>query len=476
MRPLDILAGEELERIHQATLDVLEHTGFLIQHAATRDRLDGIGCTVRGDRVLMSADLVARALESAPSEFTLHGRKSENDCPLVQGRSYALSTSGSPFVIDVRTGERRSALVGDVADFARLVDALPHSHMVSPPTPKDVEPEIVSPVRVATMLRNTTKPMRVIVESGVEVRYILQVAAVAHGGLEAFRARPQLQISVSPLSPLTLSEEATQAIVETAEAGVPLGVVPAPMVGATGPMSLAGCLVQQNAEVLGGIVIAQTVNPGTPVVYESRLTIMDMRSGQSIWGNPEVALTNAAAAQLARYYGVPGSVTAFGTSAKGMDDQNGFERAFNLLAAVMAGASILGAMGAGDNVLHTSVELIVLDDELVAWVDKLMRGMRVDDESLAVTAIHEAVMGDGSFLALRHTRDFLRGGEIWTPALSDRLNYEVWDQEGRPTIQQRARAKALELLANHEVEPLPEDVDREIDAVIDDARAELVVV
>lgn len=473
MKFFEVLNPEDLDGIHAATMEVLGRTGMLIQDAGARERLEAAGCGLRGERITFPADLVARAIESSPAEFSLCGRKPEHDCPLVPGRFYTVSTTGSPFVIDHETGERRHALVKDVADLTRLVDALPNTHMASPATPKDVEPEIVTPVRVATMLRNTTKPVRVAVESGDEVRYSLKVAAAVHGDMEALRARPQVQISVSPLSPLTLSGDSTRALVEAASAGVPLGVIPAPIVGATGPMSLAGSLVQQNAEILAGLVLAQVVNPGAPVIYEPRLTVMDMRTGQSIWGNPEIALTAVASAQMARYYKIPGSVTAFGSSARAMDDQNGFERALTLLPAAQSGANVLASLGAGDNVIHTSAELIVLDDEIMAWVTRFMRGIGVGEEAFGVAAIHEAVMGEGSFLALDHTRKYMRAGEVWSPRLSDRRNYSDWDRDGRPTMQQHARARVTEILATHVVAPLSDDIEREIDEVIAEARADL---
>lgn len=476
MRLLEVLTAAELDAIHQATLDVLGHTGVLIQDPDARERLEAAGCGLKGERVVFPADVVAAAVESSPAGFSLCGRSPERDCALVPGRSYTLSTTGSPFVIDHRTGERRHALVADVAELTRLVDALPNTHMASAVTPWDVDPEIATPVGVATMLRNTTKPVRVSVESGEEVRYALRIAAAVQGGPEAVRRRPQIQISVCPISPLTLSGPSARAIVETAAAGVPLGVIPAPIVGATGPMSLAGSLVQQNAEILAGLVLAQVVNPGTPVVYEPRLTVMDMRTGQSIWGNPEIALTAVACAQLGRYYRMPASVTAFGSSARAMDDQNGFERSLTLLPALQAGASVLASLGAGDNVVHTSAELIVLDDEIMAWALRFMRGFAVDEDALAVSAIHEAVMGEGSFLALDHTRRYMRAGEVWIPGLSERLNYGDWDREGRPTIQRRARARVAEVLAAHVVEPLADDVEAEIDEVIAQARAELTAV
>lgn len=475
MRLLEVLGRADLDSIHQATLDVLGLTGVLVQDGNARERLEAAGCGLRGERVVFPADVVARAVESSPSEFSLCGRglEPEDDCLLAPGRSYTLSTTGSPFVIDHQTGERRHAVVKDIADLTRIVDALPNTHMASAVTPWDVEPEIATPVGVATMLRNTTKPVRVSVESGEEVRYALMIAAAVQGGMEAVRRRPQIQISVCPISPLTLSAPSARAIVEAAAAGVPLGIIPAPIMGATAPMSLAGALVQQNAEILAGVVLAQVVDPGTPVVYEPRLTVMDMRTGQSIWGNPEVALAAVASAQLGRYYDMPASVTAFGSSTRAMDDQNGFERALTLLPAVQAGANILASLGAGDNVVHTSAELIVLDDEIMAWVSRFMRGFSVDEKARAVSAIHEAVMGEGSFLALDHTRDYMRAGEVWIPGLSDRLNYGDWDREGRSTIQKRARARVAEVLAGHEVEPLADDVEREIEEVIAKARAEM---
>ena len=377
-------------------------------------------------------------------------------------------------MIDHRTGERRAALVQDVADLTRLVDALPNTHMASPATPKDVEPEIVTPVRVATMLRNTTKPLRVAVESGDEVRYSLALAAAVQGSQEALRARPLVQISVSPLSPLTLPTGCVEALLEAARAGVPLGMIPAPISGATGPMSLAGTLVQQNVEILAVLVIAQLTNPGSPVLYEPRPTVMDMRSGQSIWGNPEVALTSVGTVQMARFYGLPSSVTAFGASAKTMDDQNGFERALTLLPAALAGANVLASLGAGDNVVHTAAELVVLDDEIMAWVERFLRGFVVDEGSLAASAIHDAVMGDGNFLALDHTRTYMRSGEVWMPRLSDRSNFSDWSAAGGPTMQTRARARVEEILATHEVEPLSAETDAEIDEILERLRRELV--
>ena len=315
---LEMLSQEEIWEIHRASLKILEGIGVRVEHEEMRMLLRERGCSVRENRVRFPQALVEDGISKIPGGFSLYGRDGTREVRLGDEQVYFQNGGGMPQVIDFETGHRRAPTTEDTRNMARILDALTHVHIVSGVVaPREEDPAMGRLMQLVTTLENTRKPLSgPAVISEIEVRYIVQLAAAVRGSVEALREHPILVLSFSPVSPLHYPERLVDALMEIARLGLPLGLLPAPMLGATGPMTLAGALAQQNAEILAGIAMAYQVTPGLPVLYFSRISAVDMRRGLSAWGNPEVGITGACAVQLARFYGLPSNVYGLSTSAK----------------------------------------------------------------------------------------------------------------------------------------------------------------
>jgi trimethylamine--corrinoid protein Co-methyltransferase len=356
-----------------------------------------------------------------------------------------------------------------VANITRLLDALPHVDQITPLfSPQDVPPDLLFLSATAAMLRNTSKPVSAAaVDRPDDVPYLIEMAAACCGGPEAFRRQPNLSLSVSPVSPLKFPADIAAAILAVAESGAPFHALPAPSLGATGPLTMAGALAQQHAEVLASFVLAAAARPGVPVVYCSRISPIDLRTAISVWGGPEVGMTGAGAAQLAHRLGLPCDSYGLSTTSPGLDPQFAYERLANALVPALAGVDILSGVGMGGGIVG-GFEIAVIDDEIISLIQHVVAGYQVNETTLAYDVMKEVIPRDGIFLGEMHTVRHMRRGALWLPGLS------VRDPASSEDVVSRARARAREILATHQVEPLDEDVDRHLAEILDRARRELV--
>jgi trimethylamine--corrinoid protein Co-methyltransferase len=282
-----------------------------------------------------------------------------------------------------------------------------------------------------------------------------------------------LSLGISPISPLFFPDDVVEAILETARLAIPLSPLPCPTAGATAPMSLAGALAQQNAEVLASVVLAQLVRPGLPVIYAGRLAALEPRTGVSVWGGVELGLVSAATVQLAHRYGLPVNVYGLSTNSNVLDLQNGYERALNAVIPAVAGADELSGIGEMAAGVLGSYAQMVLDNEIASSVRRLRRGVKVDDDTLALDVIAAVMEGSRNYLDQRHTARHLRAGELLFTHLAERRAWEEWARSGREEMAGHAQAEAERLLAEHEVPPLGDERERELDEIMKEAESEL---
>jgi trimethylamine--corrinoid protein Co-methyltransferase len=462
------LTADEVESIHLATLRVLSEVGIVLTHGKARALLIGAGATGRGDRILLPPDLVEQCLDGCPRQVTIRGRACQ---PVVigDGSLHWHNVGGAREVHDTVSDQRRRATVQDVRDSTRLLDALESISTITPLfTPQDVPGPLMSLAMYRHTVSNTTKPVQgPAVHSAHEVRHIARMAAVLGPPPEV------LTLGISPVSPLFFPDDVAEAIMETADLGIPLGPLPCPIAGATSPMSLAGSLVQQNGEVLASVVLAQLVRPGLPIVYCGRLSVMEPRTGISVSGGVEVGLASAATVQIGHRYGLPVNVYGLSTNAKVVDLQNGYERALGAVVPALSGADELSGIGEMDAGVASSYAQMVVDNEIAAGVSRVRRGLSVDHEALAVEVVRTAMDGPRHYLGQPHTVRYLRAGEVFLPRLAERRAWEEWNRAGRDGIVERAEAEAQRLLAEHEPMPLAEEQERELDGIMAKARQEL---
>ncbi|MGQ9490339.1 MAG: trimethylamine methyltransferase family protein [Anaerolineae bacterium] len=457
------LTQEQIQQIHCASLAVLERTGIQVEHEEARALLRQGGTRVDGARVYISEEMVERALALAPSRVLLAGRDPAHDIVLEDKRVYA-GTGGSPTaVLDPAADTVRPATLADLGRMVALADKLAHcDFVVMPIYPTDIPAEHVPVNRFYTCLTHTTKHVMGGVDSAQGVQQAIELATLIAGSPEALRARPIVSaIACWMVSPLHLDTPVIDILLTWCRAGLPLALSSAPMAGSTSPVTLAGTLVQLNAEQLSGIVLTQLVRPGTPVLAGYIPGVADMRSGGYLGGGIEFGIMQAAAAQLAHFYRVPIYCSGGMTDAKIPDAQAGYEKMATFLLAALAGANYIHhAIGMINNMSAASLEQAVIDDEIVGMAMRALRGIEINEETLAVEAIDRVGPG-GHYLMDPLTLAFMRS-EYFQPRVSDRLNRTVWEEAGRQDTRRRAAVRVARLLAGPVAPGFAADIDAAI--------------
>jgi trimethylamine--corrinoid protein Co-methyltransferase len=467
------LSEDALDRIEVTAWRLLSEVGIRIDHGVAREMLHGQGCQIEGGRVFVPESVVRQALEGLRPHTEVLNRDGSRAFRLGDGHIRFHNGGGPPFVYDLETGKRRPALLKDVADITRLLDALPNVDVIVPLFgPQDVPPELLAIASTEVTLRNTRKPVSsAAVEKPESVDYIVEMAAACCGGMASYREHPSMMISVSPVSPLTFSADIVGSIIAIVESGSPFYPLPAPSLGATAPITMAGALAQQHAEVLGSLVIAAATRPDAIVGYSSRINPIDLRTAVSSWGGPEVGISGACAGQLAHRLGLPCDAYGLSTSSTRVDAQFAYERLTNAFAPALAGVDLLSGVGTTDSGMAGALEIAVIDNEIISLLKRVSRGCDVNDDTLAFDLMRDVIGNDGVFLGEEHTVKHMRNGALWIPGVS------VWSPSSAPhreSVQMRAKARAAEILRKHELEPLKEDVGRELDEIREQARRELV--
>ncbi len=464
-----IISDQEVEAIHQATLRILENTGIVLTHPETRQTLLDAGAIEKGDRVMLPAELVEKCLAGCGGPVKVKGRNGE-EAVLGQGRLHWHNLGGARDIFDPKTNTTRNAVVQDVRDSTRVLDALEHATTITPFfTPSDVPGELMSLAMYRYALPHTVKPLQGPgVQTAREVKFAVAMAEVIGPVKEV------LTMSVSPVSPLTLPAHMVESMVEIARHGISFGPLPCPTAGTTAPLSLAGALTQQNAEVLAATVIVQLVQPGLPIIYCGRLAMMEPRTGISVWGGVEMGMASAATVQIAHRYNFPVNVYGFSTNSHTLEIQNGYERSLNAILPALAGADELSGIGEMDAGVMGSLAQMVADNDIAASVKRALKGFEVSEHSLAVEVVDHVMSGSRNYLAEKHTIKYLRAGEVLYTALGERRSFAEWQRSGQIGMAERAQAEAERILKEHEVPPLDDDQERELDRIMAAAQKELV--
>jgi trimethylamine---corrinoid protein Co-methyltransferase len=468
MVQLNVLSTEEIEALHQATLRVLNETGVTFTQPEGRSILLDKGAKAQGDRVFLPPDLVEEALSHCVSLVPVRGRGGKVEV-LGDGSLHWHNLGGAPNIYEQSSGKRRQATIQDVVESTIVLDAMTSVTTITPMyTPQDIPGELMSLSMYRHALPFTTKPLQGPgVQTKKEVHYAVQMAAVIGEPKEV------LTLGISPVSPLIFPDDVVEAIIEAARLGIAIGPLPCPTAGSTAPFSIAGAVMQQNAEVVTAVVLAQLVHPGLPMVYCGRLAMMDPRSGQ-VLSAVENGLASAATVHIAHRYGLPVNVYGFSTNAHTLDIQSGYERAMVALIPGLAGADELSGIGEMEVGVMSSLAQIVCDNEIAANVNRARKGFAADQNALAVDVIASAMQGSRNFLGQKHTRDFMRAGEFLLTPLAERRTWEAWEQDERRGIAERSQAEADRILREHQVPPLSESQERELDKIMAAAEKDLV--
>ena len=459
------LSDEQVRAIHYATLEILAQTGVEMQDPQGRKLLLDAGAWESNNRVKIPENLVSDAVASAPSRIPLYDRMGNLTMPLELGQVFFGSGSDTIFTLDVETGERRRTTAQDVEDIARLCDALDNMDFImSMGNPSDVPSDDLYIHEFVRMIRGSVKPNIYTAKNRADMEDIYRIAVAVAGGEQTLREKPFFMLYAEPISPLLFPEESLQKIIFCAEKGIPAAYPPSPNTGGGGPITLAGALALGNAECLVGLVISQLIRPGTPFLYGMNTAAMDMKSAIVSYGSPEWPLGMMAQMDLARYYNLPAWSAGGASDSKVVDAQAGVEMTFSIVANFLARATLVHDVGYIEYGSTSSMEALVIADEIIREARFLAGGMDVNPTTLALDAIGRVKPGSG-FLADDHTLDNWKWAQ-WRPDLIDRSRYDRWVKRGRQDMFTRANERAQKILAEHKVAPLPEEAEAVIAEVL----------
>jgi len=470
---LSLIADEDLDRIHDAAVRVLVEIGTRIMTEGGRRLLLDHGGRLEGeDTVRIPAELVARALETAPTRFTMFDRNGEPALHLGEGNVYVGAGVTNLNYLNPRTGQVEDFTLRATAESTLLADALPHIDFMATPgatRPSDDLPsQIVNQCEFLEMVTNTTKPLMVLIAGRPELADIYDMAELVAGGAAALRERPFVIPYLNSVSPLTFNPETVDKLFEAVDRGLPVCCQAAPQVGATGPATIAGTMVVAAAETLMGLVLAQLRAPGVPFVSGTVPFLMDMRSGAVTTGAGDGVRFMIAMAQLCRRWGLPSVGMSFGGDSKLMDEQAAAESAFYGFGAVLGGVDMIFDAGCLEGGLLFSPELLVIGDELADITRRAVEPFEVSDETIAFDTIRSVGPG-GLFLAEPHTLAHFR--ELWLPRMLSWERRNVWETAGSKTLRGRARDRVFQVWEEHRPDALPGDVLDGMQAVVEERRA-----
>jgi trimethylamine---corrinoid protein Co-methyltransferase len=450
------------DRIHMATLEILERTGVDVHDEKARKILADGGAAADGIRIRIPESLVTRALASAPRRLTLCDRHKK---PVLRAWGYNTYYGGGSdclTVLDHQSGKRRDPLLEDVVAAARLMDALPEIDFVmSLLLPKDVDQRIYDRYQMEVMLNHTTKPI-VFVSPDVEgCAAAVEMCEAVAGGEAAFRRHPFATCYINVTSGLVANEEALRKCIYLAEKGLPQLWIPLNAGEVNAPATIAGCMASMNAGILLGVVLSQLVREGAPIA------VPGWNGGpynlKTMVGNYVLADEQGVPTSMGKYYGLPVFGLGGCTDAKVLDHQAGMECTVSLMTALLHGANIVHDVGFMDAGLQGSLQLMVMANETIGFLRAATRGVVVDEETLALDAIDE-VGPTGSFLQHPHTLRHYK--EPFYSKLFDKGPYSMWEKNGSLTLEEKAAREVDRILKTHLVEPLADDVQAAIKAIV----------
>ncbi len=462
---LRMISDEQVRELHYATLEILSQTGVKMGDPQGRDLLLEAGARESNGRIKIPENLVTDAIDKTPSRIPMHNRLGEMSMPLELGKVFFGTGSDTTFTLDIESGERRRSVAQDVEDIARLSDALDNIDFVmSMGNPSDVPADDLYIHSFIRMLRGSIKPNVYTAQNRKDMEDIHRIAAAVMGSEQALREKPILLHYAEPISPLYIIEESLQKHIFCAEKGIPAAYIPSTNTGGGGPITVAGAVALGNAECLLGLIITQLVQPGAPFLYGMNTAALDMKTTIVSYGSPDWSLGMGAWAELARYYNLP--VWGYGgaSDSKVVDTQAGVEATFSIMNAYLSRITLVHDVAYIEYGSTSSMEMLVIADEIIRMTSFLMGGLPVNKETLALEAIARVTPGEG-FLADDHTMDNFRTAQ-WAPKILDRWQYDVWREAGSKDMFTRANERAKEILAAHEVPPLPEEAEKVIAEIL----------
>jgi len=458
------LTPEDVKQIDQTGRRILERIGIRVNDSTFLDRLKTAGAQVDYDnqQVCFAGDWLDEVLGRAPSRFILYSRDGLNDLHLGEGNVY-FANGGRVFrILDMGTGGYRLTMLRDVANTAILVNYLDYIRFyIIACQVHDLEPQNYHLNDFYHAFNHTTKHVMGGCDNLEGVKQMWELASLIAGGQDRLREKPFVSVITNPISPLTIEANTLNILNFCATHGIPATCAPAPIAGATSPATLAGTLSQMHAESLAGVAITQVLAPGAKVLYGAVPMTMDLRNMELAVGSVEMTMMNAAAVQLAKRYNLPIYASGGLTEAKRPDIQAGIEEGFSNLTVAMAGADCVHlAAGILDSGNSISYEQFVIDNEIIGIIQRILTGIKVNEETLGFDVIEKVGPG-GHYVIEDHTVEHMMD-EFFYPNLSVRCNFDIWEEQGRPSMLSRASDLVQNILGEYKEGILDLDLISEI--------------
>ena len=456
-----VLTEQKCHQIHLASLEILAYMGIRIYDEQSIEILNNNDVDVTdGNLAHFPEQLVEWAVRNMPPRVILWDRGGRPTMRMQERNVHFGTGSDSPYILDSFTGERRKFMKEDVENGMSICDYLHNIDFVlSMGLISDVDESVSDLHQFDAMIRNTRKPVVFTAHDVTNCRSIVEMAEIAAGGEEQLRRQPQIVWFAETTPPLQISEGTAQKLRYMAEKHLPVVLNSGPMMGATGPQTHAGVLALANAEVLAGIVLAQLVRPGTPLIYALGVHPLDMKTTVLPYGAPELSLNTAATADMARYYDMPVWGYAGCSDAKTLDQQAAMEGTASIIMSLLAGNHLVHDVAYLESGLTSSFEMLVLSDTAIEMGRNLLKPIIVEPETLALDVI-QSVGVSGHYMGEEHTNKHFR--DVWYHDLIDRQNFEGWVGQGQLTMGDRIKQKVREILGNHKPEYLPAAIKEDL--------------
>ncbi|MBX2839361.1 MAG: trimethylamine methyltransferase family protein [Gammaproteobacteria bacterium] len=461
------LGPNDIEQIYQCALRVLSDIGMGEAPKTLVDQATNQGAFLNASgRLCFPKSMVEDIIAGACRHFTYYGRDNQHDFEVGGDRVYFGTGGAAVQTLDLETHSYRASTLQDLYAFTRLADFLPNiSWFTRCCVATDVEDITALDINTAfALLKGTTKPIGTSFTLASSVEPIVDMFDTAMGGSGKFRERPFCKAHISPvISPLRYGEDAFEVALACIKHGIPINNIVAAQSGATSPATLAGMLTSTLAETLAALIMVNVFYPGYPMIFSNWPLVIDLRTGSFCGGGGEITLLNAASAQLSNWLGLPSGAASSMSDSKAVDAQMGIEKALSSLGVGLAGCNMVyesSAMTA--SLLGASFEAMVVDNEMLSHVYRVLRGIEVNDDTLGFDAIREAVYGEGHFLGGQHTMNAMQSEYFWPGSLTDRDQPALWEEKGSSQMWERAGEKAKEILQSHNPEYLSKSAEQTI--------------
>lgn len=472
MPKLSYLTKENLEAIHSNTLQLLQDTGISVMNEEAKEILDSAGCTISGDIVKIPESLVKESLQKTPSTFNLFTREGKQSIAIGQENVLINPGSSAVYFKDRKSKDIRKGISKDLVELVHVVEQLEYINAQSTALyPSDIPEEIAGQYRLYVILKHSSKPIVTGAFSKEDFHIMREMLEVVAGGPDDLSKKPQAMFDCCPVSPLIWSDTTCQNLIDCAKAGIPAQIVPAPLMGATSPITITGTILQSNVEILSGIVISQLVKSGSPLVYGGAFGALDMRYGTPRFNSVESVMAACMSNEIGKFYGLPTHAYLGTSESKTEDSQSGYETGLGIIMGVLSGINVISGPGMLAQLNCQSLQKLVIDNEYCGSALKLKQ----ESEILALNDVRELISNvgpGGEFLKNRHTLKNYRKEHIFPSDIICRLNVNSWREEGEKTTYERATTIVDNLLHEEPGTVLPHATIAELDTILNNGKKE----